>query len=269
MTRRICSHLLAVAAVLLTAQPALAADVLFDDPTQQNLEDLQPETPAGRWTVGVGGGYVPRYEGSSEHAMGAVPVVSYQRGGFSASATGVRYNFTAGDAFRIGPRVSFRGGRREDQSDHLLGLGDISCGVGLGVFARWRLAPVLLQADVTHGVGGPKGTLIALGVSHGVNFSLANQLVLGASFEWADTSYMQKFFGVDTTQSAASGLPAYSASAGVKNYGANLTWAHAFSPEWFWLLGVNVKQLAGDAADSPVVQQQTIYGVISGLAYRF
>lgn len=66
-----------------------------------------------------------------------------------------------------------------------------------------------------------------------------------------------------------SGLPVYAAGAGMKSYGANIAWVHSFTPSWFSMLGVRVHRLAGDAVDSPVVEEKTATGVTAFVGYRF
>jgi len=264
-----CFRLFAATAALVIAQPALAAGPIVDDPTQRTFEDFEPEPPAGQWVLGLGAGYVPRYEGSKEHVIRAVPIVAYQYGGFTASAAGLRYNFSSNDSLRFGPRLSLRGGRHESDADHLNGLGDIPFSVGAGLFARLSLSAFSLQADVSQGIGGAGGAQAELGVVHGSSLGTGDRLLLGVSLEWVDSTYAQAFFGVDAAQSVRSGLPAYSADAGIKSYIVNATWVHAFSPSWFSTLGLNAKQLVGAAADSPITEERTTIGVIGGVGYRF
>lgn len=262
---------LGTATLLLLTHTASAADLIVsDNPAQRSAEGLQSATAPSKWTLGIGAGYVPRYEGSNEHWVRALPILAYRNGRFAAGVGGLTYNLSSHSALEFGPLLSYGRGRREDDANHLRGLGNIDGSVDAGIFVRWRLSAWSVYANVKHGVGsGPEGIQAHLGVNHASRLGEADRLLIGASLDWADDKYTRAFFGVSAAQSAASGLPIYAAGAGLKNYGVNTTWVHSFTPAWFSTVGVYAKRLAGDAVDSPITQQRNLVGASAAIGYRF
>lgn len=68
---------------------------------------------------------------------------------------------------------------------------------------------------------------------------------------------MQTYYGVNASQSAASGFTRYDAGAGIYAWSTNLDWTHKLTQRWSVVAGAGVTQLMGDAADSPIVQRKT------------
>jgi MipA family protein len=271
------SCLVAIATVLLTHAASAAEISVGNDSTQRaagnaksRLDDRQGAPAVPRWTLGIGAAYVPRYEGSKEHHLTGLPVIAYRNGRFAAGDGGLSYNLSPASTFEFGPALSFARGRDESDADRLRGLGDIKGGAEAGVFARWRVSSWTAHANLKRGLGsGPEGTQLQFGIGHITRLGGADRLQLGASLDWADDKYTQAYFGVTPAQSAASGLSAYSAAAGIKSYGVNAVWTHTFTPAWFSTVGVHAKRLAGDAANSPVTEQRNVIRASAAIGYRF
>lgn len=269
--------LVAIATVLLAHAASAEETSAGADPAQRSvknvqsgLDDMRSLSGVPQWTLGIGAAYVPRYEGSKEHRLTALPIIAYRNGRFAAGIAGLSYNLAPTGAFEFGPMLSYAKGRDESDAYRLRGLGDIKGGAEAGVFARWHISSWTLHANVRRGLGnGPKGSQLQLGVGHSTRLGSADRLQLGASLDWADSKYTQAYFGVTPTQSAASGLSTYPAAAGIKSYGVNAAWMHSFTPAWFSTVGVHAKRLAGDAANSPITEQRNVIGASAGIGYRF
>jgi outer membrane scaffolding protein for murein synthesis (MipA/OmpV family) len=97
----------------------------------------------------------------------------------------------------------------------------------------------------------------------------SDRIRTGAKLSWADAEYMQTFFGVNAVQSTSSGLPVYGAGSGIKDYGLNVNWRHAFSKRWFSNAGLQARRLSASANASPLVTSpmETSASVLVG--YRF
>ena len=83
---------------------------------------------------------------------------------------------------------------------------------------------------------------------------------------------MQQRFGVSPEASAASGLPAYSAGAGVRQYYLWPAVLWNFAPNWFAAAGGFWQRITGDGADSPIITQRGERDQISagvGLGYSW
>ncbi len=256
---------------LLLVQPVMAVNPIIDsNPIERSIELAQNESKE-TWTLGLGAAWVPRYEGGDDYEFRPVPLIGYSGAGrFSLGIGGLRYNLSSNGAFEFGPTLGYSRGRKENDGALLSGVGEIDGGVDVGFYAQGKIAAWTLQANVIRGVGSaPEGTRVRLGIDHGNELGKDDQLLVGASLTWTDDKYTHAFFGINDAQSLNSGLPIYSAGAGIKSFGANVDWVHSFSPAWFTTFGVSVKRLTGDAADSPIVAEETAFGVSAIVAFRF
>ena len=99
--------------------------------------------------------------------------------------------------------------------------------------------------------------------------NLSLTATVGASY--ADQDYMDAYFSVTPAQSAVSsaGLPAYDADAGIKDVFFGVTTDVPLTRDWSLKLSGRYSRLVGDAADSPVVENENqFYGGL-GLTYSF
>lgn len=250
---------------LVSAQAALAAEVSIPD------ETFDRKTIDGRsvTTLGLGAGYLPKYEGSNEHQWRAIPLIDIQRGHFFIGMNGIGYDFSSNPDLQIGPRLSYRGGRKESDSVRLRGMGDIGSGAEAGAFARMKFGAWFVRGDIRLGMGNADGTVVQFGGGHMTRIGDSDHVVLDASATWADSKYTNAYFGVTAAQAAASGFAAYTPGSGIKRYDIGANWIHSFPGKWFSSLGLRAGNLSGDAANSPLVEnkQQWISSVILG--YRF
>ena len=228
-------------------------------------------SPGGHLTLGLAAAYLPRYEGSDDYRVRALPLIDYRNGRFFAGVlTGIGYDFSPVSNVAFGPLLSYRMGRDQDDADRLHGLGDVDGGADLGAFVRWNLRPFFVRATVKQGISGDAtGTQIRLGAGYATTLEPADRLVLDASVDWADSEVMQTYFGITAAQSVSSGLAGYTADAGIRRYGLGATWTHTFTPQWFSTVGVGVYRLGSEAANSPITLDRNAGTVSAGFGYRF
>jgi len=167
--------------------------------------------------------------------------------------------------------LGYEGGRREDADPHLNGLGDVHPSLTAGIFGNYHLerfdAGVTVRQSITHSGNGLTG-LVHL--DYRIPLRRARTfLSVGPDFEFANAQYNQTFFGVSPTQSYDSGLPVFTPRGGVKDVGLHGTATHFLSQHLLVRALVSFKDIVGDAANSPIVQDraQVVFGV--GLAYHF
>ncbi|WP_198391431.1 MipA/OmpV family protein, partial [Burkholderia ubonensis] len=79
----------------------------------------------------------------------------------------------------------------------------------------------------------------------------------GPTVSFADSRYMNSWFGVNQGAAARSGLPAYSSGAGIKSAGLGVTMVWFVNKHWFVTMDGAIEQLVGRAARSPITQQST------------
>ena len=233
------------------------------------------------WTLTAGAGAVfePDYEGSDDYEMTFRPLlratwrdmltVGNVTGGYGVEATPFRF-----DTVSLGFGLAYWNGRDASDNTALIGLGDIDSAVmGTATIAnRFELfdASATLLYDLT---GNRDGAAVRAGISTPLATSDTGvELIAGATTTWASDNYMSTTFGISPVQSANSGYGVHDADAGFKDIAANLQASYNVTSQVALTLRGEVKQLIGDAADSPIVKQQgdsTQGSVFAGVTYRF
>ncbi len=82
-------------------------------------------------------------------------------------------------------------------------------------------------------------------------------VTLELTSSWGTSKYMQTYYGVSASQSAASGFTRYDAKSGIYAYSLNMDWTHKLNQDWSVVTAAGFTQLAGDAPNSPIVQRKT------------
>lgn len=217
--------------------------------------------------VGAGVGVTTEWMGSKDSVGGIVPGgrVKFSNHRF-AELYGPLADVNVLDVpnWEFGPMASFRFGRKDVEDPVVNQLPPIDGGWEAGVFAGynytniqgipWRLrvgvsALTAVSGDATGGHVTPYAS-IWLPLSRTVFVGL------GGGLTWSSGSFMQQRFGVTPTASAASGLPAYSAGAGIRQVYAWPAVLVRLSDRWYAGAGAFWQRLTGDAAGSPIVTQR-------------
>jgi len=219
-----------------------------------------------RWSFNLGAGamYRPDYEGSDDYEVRGLPIigVNYRdivvlRGPslmidvIQMTGTGLAENLS------FGPLVKFDSGREADDNPILRNLGDIEDGALAGVFVGYELGPVDFQLTVAQDATSRHEGLIAE-IQAGYGFMLAQRLraQLEISSTWSNEDYTQAYFGITADQAHASGLRQFTAESGVKDAGASVSLHYLMSERWSVSGRFAYRRLLGDAADSPLVEDE-------------
>lgn len=217
--------------------------------------------------IGIGVGFTPEFSGANDDIVGVAPGLRYQLDGH-------RYiewwgpvadvNLIDSPNWQAGPILSYRFGRSDVEDPVVDSLTDIDGTVEGGGFASytylntdgvpWRLRIGLsVMADLGDRYDGLTSTAwgsVWFPLSHTVFVGVGG----GASF--GSSSFMQTYYGITPSDSAASGLPAYSPDGGLRNY---FVWpAVIWQFDKHWAVGgmLFYQRLTGDAANSPIVRQR-------------
>ncbi|TRD11851.1 MipA/OmpV family protein [Erythrobacter insulae] len=261
--------------------PGIMADSVFDD----------------TWiTVGMGAGLVPSYSGSDDYVFFPLPLIVGRVGGIGITPNGPGFNLNVlsqppGDApsqtsISFGPTFRFRNDRAGQIEDPVVELaGDLETAIEVGVQGGVSFPGVLNRFDqltLSTAVrwdilGAHDGMLIEPGIGYfsPLGRGAAVQIIGSASF--VDDSFADYYYTVTPAQSAATGLPEYTADGGLNSIGA--TAIATIDLDGNVLNGgLNVfmvggySRLMGDAANTPFTNQrgsadQFIGGI--GLGYTF
>jgi MipA family protein len=218
----------------------------------------------------LGAGYAPIYEGSNTSE--ASPLldfnVSFGDGRFFAGTRGIGYAPVLTETLSLRLGIGYGGGRKmKDDPANLAGLGDID-DEALGLLsAEYRMGQFGFGADVMagseYGVTADLKATTTIAVSDKVN--LSGEILA----TYADQSHMQRYFGVTTAQSAASGLDGFAAGSGMKSAGVGITVSYDCTEATSVMVGARYSKLAGDAAESPITRDASQASAFVGLSTRF
>lgn len=269
---RLMLSIAAIGAVCLA--PLQAAAESFDEPSPERINPSRFDAFKDRlnkWNVviGAGGLYAPKFEGSDEFEIQPFPMFSATIGEhITVDPRGISINVYNYQSFNFSTKVGYDLGRKEDDSDHLEGLGDIDAGAVVGGKLAYELGPVELYTSFDKTIGGSDGLVGTVGanISHSYNQFLFSA---GASATWADANHMDSYFGVTAAQSARSGLAAYDAGAGFKRVDFEASVTYMTQKNWLVQGQVGIGYLVGDAADSPIVQDAFQPSAMLVVGYKF
>ena len=230
------------------------------------------------WAVTAGAGVAlrPTFEGSDRYFVSPIPFVSVVWRDMIALDTSGLNAYWRFNGLQIGGGLTFNLGRRQGSSvfeqgdSRLRGLGDIPAALGFRGFINYKVGPVVLGTVLTKFVtDGNDGLLIDASAS--IPWRIDDRLtVTGRVFAtWADSSYMQTYFGVTSMQSVNSGYAVYSASSGMKDVGLAVGATYRFATSWTISANAQVTQLLGYAAGSPITFSDTGFRLITAVGYRF
>jgi outer membrane scaffolding protein for murein synthesis (MipA/OmpV family) len=256
----------ALCASLLPATLTLFTFSAYADEPQANT--------ASKWKVGVGPGLIvtPKYPGSRDLTVYPFPAldISWDDRIFSQGPDVLGVNALRSADYHLGAALSFDfQSRKESDDPHLRGLGDVHGGPKLKLFAdyTWWMftGSVALYQDIAgNGQGKTVSTdLVASLPLDGWLFSV------GPGFTWADAQYTRTLFGVSRQQSAASGLPAFDTSSGIRDVHLNLYVSHDFSKHWTSSVSLTAGRLQHYAAESPITERRFELNMLTSVNYRF
>jgi outer membrane protein len=249
--------MIAVLALLGAAQPAFAQEPTVEEGWRVN--------------VGAGGFYAPSYDGDDDYRLSVLPSIQVNYGDtfFASVENGVGYRWINGDDFRAGPIARVQFSRKEDgeqsfaitgdDTNDLLGLGDVDASFELGGFVEYELGPVTLSAEARKAISGHEGLVAdfeAQWSGRASAFGIPMMWSVGPRARVVDEDYNTAYFGVTGAQAIASGLPVYEAGGGLYSYGVG---ANAIIPlsrdlKWAAIVFAGYDRLSGDAGNSPLVQ---------------
>jgi outer membrane protein len=217
--------------------------------------------------VGLGVGVTTEWMGSNDKIAGVVPGGRMKFSDYRfAEVYGplADVNILNVPHWEFGPMLSYRFGRGNVQDPVVNKLPGINGGLEAGGFAGfnytniegvpWRLR---MGVSVIAGVsGGATGSHVTPYASLWLPLSPRVFVGLGSGTTWSSSSFVEQRFGVTPAQSAASGLPVYTAGSGIRQIYAWPAVIVKAGQHWFVGAGMFYQRLTGDAANSPIVTQR-------------
>ena len=231
---------------------------------------------AANWTIGVGAGIAPDYEGSEDYEP--VPLWNLKASNlyhedtyFQILGTKLNSNFLAHDNFRLGISGQYFFERDDVEDNAVDNLPNTDDGIMLGVMGGYDFdlsqgGVVGVELDARYDVGGDIGGLFTGRLKYST--STLSRWVFSASVEttYATDDYMDDRFGVTAVGAAASGLSTYDPDAGFKDVAIGTSLTFKLSQRWSVTGIAKYAHLIGDADDSsPVTNQGSESQFLGGL----
>lgn len=261
---------------IFAATPTALADEYYND---ASTSAPRQHWWSGDWyvTLGAKGFVAPRYEGAKDYRLRAAPVISVGRSGTTARFSSLNDNPSLGfidtGVFRAGITGKLITGRDSDDYDDLKGLHDVDWGVELGGFAEfYPTDDVRGRVEVRRGIGAHDGVVADFAIDAFRDITPTVRVSAGPRATVATKDYFREFYGVNASESAASGLAQYSPGGGLNSlgFGGQITWqaTDKITTSAF----AEYSRLMGPAGDSSLVEErgspnQATFGVQA--TYRF
>lgn len=221
-------------------------------------------------TVGVAPIVSPAWLGSRDTTLSVYPDlrINYNDVLFASVPDGVGWNAVNSAGWKAGPIAKIRFGRDEDDggspflvsggSAALRGLGNIGAAAEVGGFVErqfgsagaWRV-----RGEVRRGFGGHDGVVADASLTRRFRTGRTS-INAGPRASFASRDFMQTYFGINSLQSARSGLPQYRAKGGLLSYGLGGSALHPLDRNSAITLFTGLDRLNGPAANSPLVVQR-------------
>lgn len=240
----------------------IAAETGQGSDTWQRLHD---------WEVIIGAGamYAPKFEGSDQFEILPLPMFMANFGDrVSIDPFGLTVDVWEAHDFKLSVKGGYEMGRDEDDSNHLEGLGDVDFGGVIGAQVSYGFGPAEVYASVDKTIGGSEGLIGKFGAKAFLPYG-SFMFSADAYGTLADDNHMESYFGVTQSQSLLSGLSEYDASAGLKRADVEVSVMYMVTEHWLVRGQAGVGILLGDAADSPIVQEEIQPSVMLMLGYKF
>lgn len=243
-------------------------------------------------TIAVGGGTVPRYEGSDRSTIipavgirGTVSGIAFTSNGTGIDTDVIPRKAPTGGKLLLGPVAHLtynRSSLRRIRDAQIIALGKIKPTVELGAQIGYTQTGVVTSDYDTltvavaylHDVTGIHDSgIVTPSISYGTPLSQRSFVGLSASADHVESDYARTYFGVTPGQSTASGLRAYDARGGWKDFSISGVANYALSGDLrkgVSLFAIaNHEWLLGNFKRSPIVKQSGQWYVGGGVAYTF
>ena len=228
---------------------------------------------AGEYSIGGGVAFAPDYEGSSDYTSALIPFgnAKFDNGmyvrleGPYARANLIPSSWVSW--LEAGPSYQYRSSRARVDNDQVSALKNISDANELGAFVGINYENWYARLEYLGDTGDAhEGWTTEL--KGGYNWIIAPKwrMLISGRATYANSDYMDTYFGVNPDNVLSSGLPFYEADSGIKDAGIELRLQWNF---WnrFSALGIfDYVRLLNDADESsPVTDEGSANQVVGGL----
>ena len=258
----------------IVARPALALDVRSGSagpPIYIQAKELKLDQRQSAWHGRYGAGLAlsPAFPGASKAVLDLdldlklvfKNTVFFENGALGAIMFNKRL-WRAGMLLRAAP-----GRRRRNLPAALVGLGRINDRLDGGVFFGASLYKTYFTAEVLSDISGvTKARTVNLEGGFTRELSRQARLVPYVRLKWGSGKHMQRFFGVNAEQAAATSLAPFAANAGFYESVAGALFENELGHHWRFDANATIGLLGGDARLSPITKSR--YGSRGQFSFR-
>jgi outer membrane scaffolding protein for murein synthesis (MipA/OmpV family) len=236
------------------------------------MRPLGGPIPDWQVTVGAGVAALPAYEGSNQQRLSPAPTVDvrYKDLAYLSIGEGIGVNILRGTNYRAGVGLTYDMGREHNAATRLAGTGNIDPAPVFKAFLQYAFVPVVVSVDIKQALTSYQGLTADIGAYMPLVANAKLQIFAGPQITFADSRYMQAYFGINPQNTdAQSHFHNYSASGGLKDAKFGLAGLYHFTDHWFVDADVGIERLLGSAPGSPIVQTPWNWTVAGTLNYTF
>jgi len=233
----------------------------------------------GDWALKVGatGMVAPEFEGAKDYIFFASPIISLGKAGpearFTSRNDGISISLFDNSAFRAGINGEIVMRRDDGDSDDLIGIDPVRFGGELGGFAEVYPTDWLrVRGEVRQGIQSHDGIVGEFSADAFIDVMPAVRVSAGPRLTVASADYFDAYYGINTTESAASGLAQYNPGGGLDSAGVGGAIDWKATDKITTSLFGEYSRLLGPAADSSLVRQrgsENQFKVGISASYRF
>ena len=234
------------------------------------------------YTVGLGAGVAPDYEGSDDYKL--VPLWNLRASNLyhpdtyvQVLATKATSNLLPSENWRLGPMLQYIPERDDVEDNRVDDLSHVDASVMVGVIGGYDFklperTVAGIELEARQDVSGGNGYLATLRGTYRAPLGDRTRFNGGIESTYASEDYMSSYFGINAKNAQRSNLDKFNANAGIKDVGLSASLTYDMFDN-FTLTGIGrYNLLVDDAADSPIVddrgsEHQFFAGVLIG--YRF
>ncbi|MBT4741343.1 MAG: MipA/OmpV family protein [Rhodospirillaceae bacterium] len=239
------------------------------------LEEMGEFSPDDwQYRIGAAVGTVPDFSGSDQYETKGLPIFQIRyKDDVWIDPLGVRVKVWSTDCCRLLAQAGLATGRRSDKDSRVFQLPDVSAGANVGFTFEGQIAKFFAfrlkaRQEIAGGHGGTGlaasfGTIIRTGMV---------RVIPEIGTEWKSNKYMDAYYGVPASATAATGYAAYDPSGGFEDVAFRLTSFYDIDEQWQLIMRGEAKLMLKEAKNAPFVVQdgdsfQGLFGV--GVLYTF
>lgn len=261
---------LAVQAFGITSPALAGSDVVVGPPDGANLSAAEPKRrDSDHWTLGAGAAATPRFQGADGYEVQPLLLVDVKYGRFFAKVgDGIGFNVIENPTYTAGVSINWMKGYDED--DVPKGVQGVDSALGARLFGSARFQGVVATLAATQAITEKgRGLLINAGVAYPINVTERLKITPSLGASWANGKYMNSYFGIDSSEAAASGLAQYEPTSGFKDVSFRVSASYRVTDSISAVGSIGLTHLLPKTGDSPLVERRTQPLALMGITYTF